>query len=196
MGRRSRRQLKMWDKKGRYGPPHIVKQCMVLEYAKTFGIDTLVETGTYLGDMVYAMKDRFRDIYSIELSDDLHSRAQKSFKRYHHIHLLPGDSGAVLPKVLDQVTGPCLFWLDGHYSGGITALGDLRCPVRKELDAICRHPTKNHVILIDDAICFDGRDGYPTLFELRDIIRDNLPAHEITLLDNVIRIAPTEKPRA
>ena len=100
MGMRSTRLLKSWETNGRFGPPHIVKQRMVLEYAKVFQTDTLIETGTYLGDMVYAMKEQFADIYSIELSEDLHNRAKLAFKRYSHIHLLRGDSAEVLPRVL------------------------------------------------------------------------------------------------
>jgi len=33
-------------------PPHIIKQKIIRTYAKTFKINILVETGTYLGDMV------------------------------------------------------------------------------------------------------------------------------------------------
>ena len=191
MGMRSRRLLKSWEKSGRFGPPHIVKQRMVLEHAKIFRTDTLIETGTYLGDMVYAMKDRFKDIYSIELSEDLYNRAKLAFKRYSHVHLLQGDSAEVLPGILDNVSERCLFWLDGHYSAGITALGNMRSPVKMEIEAILGHSVRDHVILIDDAICFDGSHGYPTLFELRERILDRLPNYEMSVFDNVIRINPS-----
>jgi hypothetical protein len=187
---KERKQEKAWEKAGRLGPPHIVKQRMLLDYAKTYNIETLVETGTFLGDMVYAMKDQFKDIYSIELSEELHQKAKLAFKKYPHIHLIAGDSGKQLDRILPDINSRCLFWLDGHYSGGITAMGEVWCPIRGELDAILRHPIKNHVILIDDSVCFDGKHGYPTLFELHDIIMNHLPGYEIQVFDNVIQVRP------
>jgi hypothetical protein len=113
-----------------------------------------------------------------------------AFKKYPKVHLVHGDSAKALPGVVDGVTGRCLFWLNGHYSAGITALGDVRSPVKMELEAILRHPVEDHVILIDDAICFDGCHGYPTLFELGHFVASRLPNHEISVFDNVIRIIP------
>jgi hypothetical protein len=193
MRMRNKKLRESWEKGGRCGPPHIIKQQMILDFAKAFHTDTLIETGTYLGDMIYAMKDQFKDIYSIELSEELHNRAKAAFKAYHHIHLIAGDSAVALENVLTGITGRCLFWLDGHYSAGITALGNVRSPVRAELDAILRHSIRDHVILIDDAACFDGNDGYPTLFELHDSVVERFPDHELQVFDNVIQIRPKKR---
>jgi hypothetical protein len=191
MGIRAKKQQKAWETGGRFGPPHIIKQHMLLDHAKKFNTSILIETGTFLGDMVFAMKDYFEEIYSIELSKELHDRARSEFKKYPHIHLVAGDSATALESVLSDIKERCLFWLDGHYSGGITALGDVRCPVRAEIEAILRHPIKNHVLLIDDAICFDGNHGYPTLFELHDTVVSRFPGYEMQVFDNVIQICPT-----
>jgi hypothetical protein len=190
MGMRANKLQKVWEMGGRWGPPHIIKQHMLLDHAQKFNIDILVETGTYLGDMVYAMKDHFNEIYSIELSNELHDRAKSAFKKYPHIHLVVGDSATALERVLGGIKERCIFWLDGHYSGGITALGDVRCPVRAEIEAILRHPIKDHVLLIDDAICFDGNHGYPTLFELHDTVVSRFPGYKMQVFDNVIQIRP------
>jgi hypothetical protein len=165
---------------------------MLLDHAEKFNTDILVETGTFLGEMVSAMKDHFKEIYSIELSEDLHDQAKLAFKKYPHIHLVAGDSATALESVLRGINRRCLFWLDGHYSGGITALGDVRCPIRAEIEAILRHPIKDHVLLIDDAICFDGNHGYPTLFELHDIVMSRFPGYEMQVFDNVIQIRPSQ----
>jgi hypothetical protein len=191
LGIRDRKQQKAWETGGRFGPPHIIKQHMLLDHARKFNTDILVETGTFLGDMISAMKDHFKEIYSIELSEELHERAKSAFRKYSHIHLVVGDSTTALESVLGGIKERCLFWLDGHYSGGITALGDARCPIRAEIEAILRHPIKDHVLLIDDAICFDGNHGYPTLFELHDIVVSRFPGYEMLVFDNVIQIRPT-----
>lgn len=46
----------MWQKARGYYFKNVssVKQKTVTEFAKAFGVDILIETGTYLGDMVYA----------------------------------------------------------------------------------------------------------------------------------------------
>jgi hypothetical protein len=188
---RAKKQRQAWENGGRFGPPHIIKQLMLQEHARKYSLTTLVETGTFLGDMVHAMKDNFNEIYSIELSEDLHKRAQSIFKKYPHIHLVAGDSAKILGSVLSGINDRCLFWLDGHYSAGITALGESRCPLYAEIEAILQHPVKGHVLLIDDAICFNGHDGYPTLFELHDIVVNRFPGYEMQVFDNAIQIRPT-----
>ncbi len=44
--------------------PHVIKQRTVMEYARAFGLNTLIETGTYYGEMIAAVSQRFRRIYS------------------------------------------------------------------------------------------------------------------------------------
>lgn len=48
-------------------PPHEVKQGWVARFQAAFAVSTLIETGTYCGDMVQAQLDRFASVYSIEL---------------------------------------------------------------------------------------------------------------------------------
>jgi hypothetical protein len=59
----------LWRLKGSPGPkvPHLVKQRVIQQYAREFNFPVLVETGTNYAHMIYAQKDRFREIYSIEL---------------------------------------------------------------------------------------------------------------------------------
>ena len=42
----------------------------------------------------------------------------------------------VLPKLLPNLSGDINFWLDGHYSSGLTFKGDQECPIKDELDQI------------------------------------------------------------
>ena len=171
-------------------PPHAIKRRVLSMYAEAYGPATFVETGTYLGDMIFAMKDRFNTIYSIELSDVLSNKAKRRFCAYRNIHILAGDSGEVLPQILTEVGAPCLFWLDGHYSGGITAKGQGDTPVIEEVTAILRHTIRGHVILVDDARCFDGTDGYPTLAGLGKLIGEAGPEYTWSVADDIIRILP------
>ena len=168
-----RKRIDSWKKSDYPLPiPHDIKQIAIQYYAITYKLDTFVETGTYLGDMVWAQKDFFSKLYSIELSRELFLKAKKRFRKVNRVTILQGDSSEELAKVLKEINSPALFWLDGHYSGGITAKGTKICPIYAELNHIFKNPYA-HVILIDDARLFKGEDDYPDLQSLRNFIADN-----------------------
>lgn len=186
---RGKKIYREWIKTGKPVPsPHIVKQHTVKEFAKRFGLTIFIETGTYQGDMVYAVKNKFEEICSIELGMELYKSAKIRFAEGKHITILQGNSGEILEQVLSKVNKPCLFWLDGHYSAGITVKGDLETPIEKELFHISRHKFKrNHVILIDDARCFTGQGDYPSIQSLKEwAILEGF--HNFEIKDDIIRI--------
>lgn len=184
----SKRDLERWEQNGRsVPPPHIVKQKVIKEFQEEFKINILIETGTYKGDMVYAMKNNFKKIYSIELGVDLWKQACKRFKNQKHITILQGDSGKVLVELVSQINERALFWLDGHYSSGITSRGEKECPVFEELGSIL-NTQFNHVLLIDDARCFNGSGDYPTVEKLRETILMKKPLSKLDVQDDIIRI--------
>ena len=183
--RRDLEARRAWEKQGRPSPPpHVIKEELIRDYAKTFKTHILIETGTYLGDMVHAMRKSFTHIISFELDQTLAAQAQERFAGDTHIEIVQGDSGKLLGNYLANINEPCLFWLDGHYSGGVTAKGALETPIKNELTAILSHPIDGHVILIDDARCFTGENDYPTLDELKRLVADR----KFSLEHDVIRI--------
>jgi len=178
-----------WLKNGMPAPPpHGIKQGVVKEYARTYKCRIFFETGTYLGDMIWAVKDNFQHIYSVELSKSLHQQAQRCFRNDKHITLINGDSGKILRETLKKIKKPCLFWLDAHYSGGITAIGNKHSPIIEEINTILKHPIKNHVILIDDARMFAGKDGCPELTELKEAVTMLRPELNFAVKKDIIRI--------
>ena len=113
--------------------------------------DVFVETGTYLGDTVeMARVAGFSRIFTIEIDDRLAGRAFNRFFDYKHITCFRGDSGKHLHKVLREFNDPAVFWLDGHWSQGITGKGEIEVPLMQELEAIKNHPSDKHTIMIDD----------------------------------------------
>jgi hypothetical protein len=183
--------LEAWIQAGKpVPPPHAVKERILAAYASAFGASVLIETGTYAGDMVSALKDRFEKILSIELSEDLARRAQRRFRAFPHIRILQGDSGEVLPRLLAGISGRCLFWLDGHYSAGVTAKGDAASPAMRELQAILERPAEDRVILIDDARLFRRAHDFPELDRLRDMVERLRPDWDFSVRNDVVRIHP------
>jgi hypothetical protein len=184
---RRNRDYRKWLEAGKPIPvPDAVKQLTVRAYATRYGIRAFVETGTY-GDMILATKDIFGKVYSIELSTELYEEARKKFSRYKHISILQGDSAKVLRQVLNEIDEPCLFWFDAHYSEGDTARGEKETPILEEMRWVFDHPIEDHIILIDDARLFTGRNDYPTLEELRNLVLDRYRHYIFEVEDDIIR---------
>lgn len=188
--KRNRRQLKnfheAWEESGKPFPvPHLVKRFTLLTAQERFGLEILVETGTYKGMMVEAMLIHFKKIISIELGTELFLDAKKKFSNYPQVTILNGDSGKILPVVIENLTSPSLFWLDGHYSGGETALGEVETPIVKELQSILSSK-HNHVIVIDDVGDFNGTKNYPTTEELKNIVLQIRTDYYFIEKDNMI----------
>jgi hypothetical protein len=83
--------------------------------------------------------------------------------------IFQGDSAMQISKIIKMIDEPALFWLDAHFSQGITAKGTVVTPILNELEQILRRPFKD-VILIDDAESFDGTNGYPTTAQLEKFV--------------------------
>lgn len=170
--------------------PHLIKQRIVKNYQEEHKTDILIETGTYLGMMVKAVKKNFSKIYTIELDKHLYKNAKQKFAGSGHIKVISGDSMEVLPKLLKKINQPVLFWLDAHYSKGITTKGSKNTPIMEELTAILNHKIKNHVILVDDAEVFNGKNDYPSKKYLKEYLLQNYPYLSMEITYNIIRITP------
>lgn len=174
-----------WLKNGKpIPPPHLVKQKLITEYVNKYHPNIFIETGTYLGDMVFAQKNSFESVISIEIQPQLKKAAEQRFKKDKNVTILLGDSGKVLHEIMPKMSETALLWLDGHYSGGITGKSDLNCPIFNELNAILKNNKNNHIILIDDANCFDGKSDYPTYEVLSNFVKEY--NYQTNIIDNVI----------
>lgn len=187
--RRQRLELIEWERRGRTVPvPHLIKQQSIREIAEQRSLETFVETGTYYGDMVEAMRDHFSRLFSIELGEELYEKARKRFVGQKKIEIIHGDSGVELGKLLPRLDRPALFWLDGHYSAGVTARGETDTPIYEELTHILSSQQSGHVVVIDDARCFGVEPGYPTISELSSFIRARRPDAIIEIENDSVRV--------
>jgi hypothetical protein len=179
-----------WKLRGEpWRTPHIVKQRAVLEYAERFGLRMLVETGTYYGEMITAVHDRFDRIESVEFDAALAARAQEKFGRWPHVHVVHGDSQAFIERLLPTLQSPALFWLDAGYYGWAGAIGD-RDRLVNELRVIVRDGEKRHVILMDDAHGLSGQNGAPTPEQLQSRLAEELRGRAVEVKHNILRITP------
>lgn len=179
-------------------PEYSEKRIIIKRYKKLFDLKVLIETGTFLGETIDTFKDEFDQLISFELSEELATKAKEKFKKHKHINIITGDSGKLMVDILKEIQQPCLFWLDGHYSSEFfigkdfikTAKGEKETPIIEELTTIFNHSIDSHVVLIDDARCFNGKNDYPTLGELKKLIHDLSPNSKVVVKRDILRITP------
>lgn len=181
----------------------VPKRALFEFVSKELHCEIFVETGTYLGKTTQRASYYFKKVHSIELDKKLFLDAKKKFKKNTKVKLHFGDSTYVLPEVLPTLNAKTCFYLDGHFSEGITALGEKVTPIREELSAIQARGIKNCVILIDDVRHFqisryhpaspDSNSAYPLLESTIDALLEINPNFKIIFFGDILMAYPEEK---
>ena len=159
-----------------------------------FNPNVFIETGTYYGGTTENASLIFPVVHTIELDKKiyLNTKNRLSLKKNISFHL--GDSPAILDKILNNFSNQrILLWLDGHFSGGATAMSSKETPVIEELNVISKYPQNEYIILIDD-IRECHRKEWPSLREIVIAIRKINMSYRITISgDTLIAFSPTTK---
>ena len=171
-------------------PTFLEKTAFIRSKAREQGLRVFVETGTYRGEMLKALYEDFGKLISIELSEELFEAARAKFAAFPKIHLVQGDSGVKLREAIKDLAEPALFWLDAHYSAGITAGAGMDAPIIKELSCLSSRPQPRDTILIDDARLFGWDFGYPKLKVIREYTAKHWPRHVFSVESDIICITP------
>jgi hypothetical protein len=171
--------------------PTFLQFLVSLSHAKNF-----VETGTYYGDSTKAAAPIFENIYSIELSPEIHKQAKERLKEYRNVNLYMGDSKQILPLLLFQLDEKTIFFLDGHYSCENTARGDTDTPIIEELIAIKNSKLKNPIIIIDDIRFFTRhiRSDYPSLADIEAMIKKYNPNYNAYVVGDMLLAFHDDEP--
>lgn len=181
------------------GAVHISIDSALVDVLKgSLSLDVFVETGTFKGNSINLIKDRFREIHSIELSSELHQQAQARFKGLKHINLIKGDSEKALlelePKLRNKAV---LYFLDAHWCNSELATEKpAKCSLVNELRAIGTL-NEDSVIVIDDARLFISApplpheiSEWPNFSDLLDGLRDLSSQHALEVINDSIIFYP------
>ena len=134
---------------------------------KLTGATTFVETGTFLGDTTNRTSGVFEKVFTIELGHDLATRAKNRFRNKSHVMVIEGDATEKLHEVFEKHDfNKSIVFLDGHFSEGITACGDLPEPAILELEYLAKHKKRILGIVIDDFRTFGVLEGFPSKAQL------------------------------
>jgi len=93
----------------------------------------------------------------------------------------------VMPEVLALLKGAALFWLDAGYYGWVGKQGDQQ-RLSAELEMILSHPYP-HMILLDDARGLTGRDGIPSVGDVKAFVESKYPERVVKVEFDIMRIA-------
>ena len=167
LNRGMRNELLNWSDRFYDSPaPQFVKMRILKSGNKP---EVWIETGTYYGQTTESLAANGSMVYSIEPSRALANDAAIRFSEDKNIEIINDLSEAILENLLKKIAldgkSTVSFWLDGHYSEGITHLGPLETPIEKELQIISKfmNSFKAVSIYIDDFRCFVGmRPDYPS----------------------------------
>lgn len=181
-------------------PYGFLKPSLLRSLKSAFQIDEFIETGTYLGDTAFVAASIFPKVHTIELSFDLYEKALARFSPYTHMKVYQGDSGDILPYVLENVSGKALFYLDGHFTPG-TAKGIENTPLLRELGAIRDAELADALILIDDIRFFQpslrpnklkplALEDYPNLSQIVATLLQINPDYQICFLGDALLAFP------
>ncbi|MBJ7901329.1 MAG: hypothetical protein GC158_15730 [Cyanobacteria bacterium RI_101] len=100
---------------------------LITRLADTFQISSFIETGTYYGGTAVWAARVFGKVLTIERSPELYHQAVEAHKNIENIQFILGDSKIELSKIITELSSPSLFWLDAHWSGGLTYGNDDQC---------------------------------------------------------------------
>ena len=173
--------------------PH--RQALV-ELAHIVDARIFVETGTYKGKTTRWAAQQFDIVHTVEKAAPFFDRYHEELEQLGNVHTYFGDSRDVLSAIVDELEDDsAVFWLDGHWSGGLTAGSDDECPLLDELDII-KH-RRNDIIMIDDARLFlaappEGFDPnqWPSIFDIAKVMGDNISDYAIEIFHDTIFLGP------
>jgi hypothetical protein len=143
---------------------------------------TLIETGTYLGGTAYRCAKIFKKVYTIELDPVLVQKARINLAGCSNVEVIHGDAVEQLGKLFNAGSiERAVVFLDGHYSGGDTAHGEIAEPALEELKILGQNRNRINAVIIDDFRNFGMEPGHPPKSELFRSLEKFLPEAEFTL---------------
>ena len=98
------------------GDDNITKEFQKL--VNTYGIKTIIETGTYEADTTFELLNMVPNVYSIEVNKSYYDKVQNNLtnEQKKSVNFILGSSPESIKKIItSNVKMPILFFLDAHW---------------------------------------------------------------------------------
>lgn len=168
--------------------------------ASRLDLTVFIETGTFEGDSVAAVRGCFRELHTCELSPELHAAAVRRFADDPSVNCHLGSSPDRLRSLAAiHARHAVMYWLDAHWCSAAHTAGQAsQCPLLEELEAIAPlHPES--IVWIDDARYFMApppapleATGWPTFQEVLDRLRSLSSQHRLMFANDTILFHPAK----
>lgn len=169
-------------------PPEIV-----IWLSKKLDLNLFVEAGTFHGESALRASKIFPRVITIEKSSFLFVQSSERLRNQSNITCYNGCTREHVTTHLSELDKP-LFWLDAHWSGGVTSGQEDECPILDELSLIFAKNLNTFAILIDDARLFTAppprphnSKQWPRIDEIANRIPNGLTMY---IFNDVIYILP------
>jgi hypothetical protein len=114
-----------------------------------FGLNTIIETGTYIGESTQLLSTLFDKVYSCELFYGRYVDRYTDLLKNDKVKLVEGSSVDVLPNMFDEIgNDKFILYLDAHEKSSL--------PLRDELQIVADYGFKPVIIIHDWDIHIQG----------------------------------------
>lgn len=159
----------------------------------SMNLSIAVEGGTYNGGTSLLMSKFFEKVYTIEKSEKMYEIGEKKLGHIKNVTRLFGDTRRHLPDIVGS-NDNILFWLDAHWSGGVTYGVEDECPLLDELGTIFSAKLTNFAIMIDDARLFLAPPPLPHNYSnwpsIKDVCLAVPEGFDIIVFEDVVYVVP------
>ena len=92
-----------------------------------FGLNTIIETGTYTGESTQLLSTMFDKVYSCELYYDKYVHHYTDLLKNDKVKLIKGSSDKVLPSIFDEIgNDKFILYLDAHEKNSYPLIDELQ----------------------------------------------------------------------
>ena len=169
-------------------------QDLILHFKQQSQINAFVETGTHLGNTAAWAGGHFSRTITMERSAALVDAIKSRFAGQSNVECIFGDCREELERVVPTLLTPAIFWLDAHWSGGVTYGEKDECPLLDEIAVIGRSKVP-HLIFIDDARLFlepppapHDAASWPAINEICQVLAANGDWYVCIVDDVIVRV--------
>lgn len=172
---------------------------LAIKLRNEHNLQVFVETGTHYGATALWAVQHFNKVITIEFSKKIYDQVLKRHSQVKNIEFLFGHSKEQIQSVVPKLKEPALFWLDAHWSGGITYGEGDECPLLEELQII-NNSEFDHFILIDDARLFVSPparphkvDEWPNISEVIKSLNSGKSRYTVIVEDVIVSVPESAK---
>lgn len=149
---------------------------------------TFVETGTAEGNSVRSVSRYFDKVFTVEISEVLFNQVNPYLQQYENVEHVFGDSLIEVPKFLESLgeDEKVFFWLDAHWSQGLSSKNHLDCPLIEECKMIDQtYKSDIGLVVIDDLRLFETNENEDWSQITKDAVKNAFERFKVIVFEEI-----------